>query len=89
MVLTHLLSATHQQFSQLEKLVFSEHFVKEEPSITSGLTPGTLFIDEKFCNHTTPHEDVLSLAFLTMHYTYRMSSNSVSYYYLVVATLGD
>jgi hypothetical protein len=29
-VLTHLLSATHQHFSQLEKLVFSEHFVKEE-----------------------------------------------------------
>lgn len=39
-VLTHLLSSTHQQFSQLEKLVFSEHFVKEEPSATSGLTPG-------------------------------------------------
>ena len=39
-VLTHLLSATNQQFSQLEKLVFSEHFVKEEPSTTSGLTPG-------------------------------------------------
>ena len=39
-VLTHLLSATHQQFSQLEKLVFSEHFVKEEPSNSSGLTAG-------------------------------------------------
>ena len=39
-VLTHLLSATNQQFSQLEKLVFSEHFVKEEPSSNSGLTPG-------------------------------------------------
>ena len=39
-VLTHLLSATNQQFSQLEKLVFSEHFVKEEPNNSNGLTPG-------------------------------------------------
>ena len=39
-VLTHLLSATNQQFSQLEKLVFSEHFVKEEPNSATGLTPG-------------------------------------------------
>ena len=42
-VLTHLLSATHQQFSQLEKLVFSEHFVKEEPSNSSGLSAGKPF----------------------------------------------
>ena len=39
-VLTHLLYVTHHQFSQLEKLVFSEHFVKEEPNSTTGLSPG-------------------------------------------------
>ena len=34
-VLTHLLSATHQHFSQLERLIFSENFVKEDSSISS------------------------------------------------------
>ena len=36
-VLTHLLYVTHHNFSQLEKLVFSEHFVKEEPNSITGL----------------------------------------------------
>ena len=36
-VLTHLLYVTHHNFSQLEKLVFSEHFVKEEPNSTTGI----------------------------------------------------
>ena len=30
MVLTHLLSATHQHFSQLERIIFSENFVKDD-----------------------------------------------------------
>ncbi len=36
-VLSHLLDSTHKQFSQLEKLVFAENFVKEEASPTNGV----------------------------------------------------
>ena len=32
-MLTHLLSATHQHFSQLERLYFSENFVKDDTDV--------------------------------------------------------
>ena len=44
-VLTHLLYVTHHNFSQLEKLVFSEHFVKEEPNSITGLR---YFLNSKY-----------------------------------------
>ena len=56
-VLTHLLSATHQRFSQLERLHFSENFVKDDTDV-EGMSKRFRCLH---INTASGHHDVLPM----------------------------